>query len=213
MDDLICYKSYKHKYVFYSSDEKGSISLEPGEEKRIHIDLTHFVQFVKGLKLNERESFALKIKLNTSRGVLTTGWVRMEKENKSQYGFVFKNNPRSIVLRTDMSPVYSVYINPLLTAIIMLSFFGSFFLPYEIMATIVFVDLLTILLFGPFTFIKGFKNGKTSFFFSFGLGFLLSLMLVIPTKDTSFFSLGFLFFIVIYMDAMICSGGFTLDSE
>lgn len=213
VDDCICYKSYSHKYKFYSSDNKRSFALAPGEEKCIDFDLTMFLQFVKDLGLNKREPFTLRIKLNTSQGVLTTGWIKMKRKTDSQYGFAFINNPRVIILRTDMNPVYSEYINPVLAAFVISCFVASFFLSYEIMANIVVVDLLMILFFGPFTFIKGFKNGKIGSLVCLGLGLLLGLMLVIPTKDISYFMMGAIFFMVIYLDVMICCGGLTLDSE
>ena len=213
IDDLVCYKSHRHKYNIHSADERGTIILAPGEEKRICFDSAHFVEFVEKLNISKKETFMLSIKLNTSRGVLTTGWIKLLKKEDSQYGYVFKNSPRAIVVRTDMNPTYSEYINPLLAAFIVCSLFGAFILSYEVMANIVVVDLLMILFFGPFTFIKGFKNGTVGSLICMGLGFLLGIMLAIPTKDISFLLLGAFFFIVIYLDAMICSGGLTLDSE
>ena len=116
-------------------------------------------------------------------------------------------------MKSDLNPVYSEYINPVLAAFIMASILGSFFLSYEIMSFIVIVDLMLILLFGPFTFIRGFKNGATGSLICLGFSFLLSLMLSISANDGTYMLLSMPFFIVIYLEAMICSGGLTLNLE
>lgn len=213
VDDAICYKSHRHKHIFYSIGKGKSVSIAPGEELRLYLDIIPFLKFIEELNLNERELVSLRIKLNTSKGVLTSGWIKLIKNVSSQYKCIFDNNPRANVLKMDLNPICSESINPVLAAIIVASFLGSFFIPYETMANIVMIEFLAILIFGPFTFIQGFKNSTVGSLICLGLGLLMGLMLPISAKDFSYIIIGAIFFIVIYLEAMICSGGITLNSE
>ena len=81
------------------------------------------------------------------------------------------------------------------------------------MSEIVLLFLLTILVFGPFTFINGFRNGKTASLKCIMLGFLLSAMIMISAKDISYIIMTIPFTTMILLEAMICSGGMILDTE
>ena len=213
IDEAMCYKSNCHKYKFYSSNSTKSPMIAPGEECYLNLDTNQFTEFINTLDIGKKELPALRIKLYTSRGVLTTGWIRLDKKEESQYGFVFINNPRAIVLRTEMNPVYSEYIKPILSVLIVAGLFFSNVIPYEIMSEIVLLILLIILVFGPFTFINGFKNGKTASLKCITIGFLLSAMLAISAKNISYLTIAMPFVLMIFLEAMICSGGMILDTE
>lgn len=213
IDEAICYKSNHHKYRFYSPNSTKSLKIASGEECYLNLDTNQFTEFINTLDIGKKELPALRIKLYTSRGVLTTGWIRLNRNEESQYGFVFINNPRAIVLRTEMNPAYSEYTKPILAALIVPILILSKIIPYDMMSEIVLFILLLILIFGPFTFINGFKNGKTVSLKCISLSFLLSAMLAISAKDNSYIIMTMPFFLVIYLEAMICSGGMILDLE
>lgn len=112
-----------------------------------------------------------------------------------------------------MNPVYSEYIKPILSVLIVAGLFFSNDTSYEIMSEIVLLILLIILVFGPFTFINGFKNDKTASLKCITIDFLLSAMLAISARDISYLTIAMPFVLMIFLEAMICSGGMILDTE
>ena len=167
VDEIICYKSRHKHYSIYSAEGNRSLLIDPGEETSIRLDASKFSQFVKNLQLTKNEPFSLRIKLYASPGVITTGWIPLTEKDESQYGYIFKNSPRAIVLKKDLNPTVSDYVNPAIAAIILACFFLSFLLSYDIMTELVVFEFFAILLFGPFTFINGFKNGLRGGIFAF----------------------------------------------
>ena len=213
IDEAICYKSNRHKYKFYSSDNNKTLRIMPGEECGVFLEADHFREFIQSLDIAQKEPLALKIKLHTSHGILTSGWIKLNRAKDSQYGYVFINSPRAIILRTEMDSAYSEYIEPIVPSSIAFGLFLSLIASYETMANVVLLILMIVLILGPLTFIKGFRNGRTVTTICLLLSIPLSLMLIIPTKDIRYLSLGLYFFVMIYLEALICSGEVVMSKD
>ena len=208
IDCIKAIKYSKFKLDLYPKSEEFKC-ISPGDKIRIPVNSSWLTPEIKRLALIEGEKLRIKIKMETSLGTITSGWIPVDI-NESENRLLFQDSANNNVMKIDVNPYYIALIDTILGSFLIVSLPMAFILATPQLSCIILIDMMLVATIGYFHYINGFKNITTATSYALAISSYLSLLMAVPGDVQYGFGVFVLFFPILWVEVVVCSGILTI---
>ncbi len=204
IDGIELYKSSGHSWNVFDSSESGSLRVDANQEKIMGIKQPT-TDLIKELGIRTEEQLRLRVELDTSMGILQSGWIDAEIDNDDEERLAIRDNASNNILRMKAGSYAQVLGTiPIAFAISIIAI--SPMLTVEQAEELAFAVFLSMLTLEYFTFARGFKNVTWALLTSLCLSLLTVAPIVIASGSLRYLLLLMWFMPLLFMESALCSG-------